>query len=664
MKLRLLPEHIINKIAAGEVLERPASAIKELVENSIDAGATKLHIQINSGGRNLIAITDNGAGMDKQELELAILRHATSKLNDDDLFDINFFGFRGEALASIAAVSRVTITSRKQNAKDAWTIELTGGNIDNIKPANWQTGTKIEVRDLFFATPARLNFLKSERSEIIAIKDTIHKIAMAHPHIEFTLEDEKQKLLALKVDNANIHELGANRISDILGKKFYENSLPLDFKNDDIKISGYVSLPTFNLSTSTSQYLFVNGRAIRDKILQGSIRAAYQDYLAHNRFPAVVAFIDIKNDAVDVNVHPTKAEIRFRDSDKVKSLFIRAIKSALADGQFRASTTIAEDTLSKFKNAVATNNNPNIESGEANSSLPISNLAQFKRPDFSQISTKFPQNIPQVMDGLLVSNAQQLPLNVAQSSSKFDYNARQGDQKQNYNWQPQQRLPFAEQITQPKDGQGDKEDNINEEDNIIVAKADYPLGLAKAQIFDTYIVAQSDDSLIIVDQHAAHERLVYEKMKKSTEGKKIVTQLLLIPEIIELGESETESLCNYKDELAKLGLVFDKISGNTVAVRETPMMLGEFNIIELVKDLVHDIVEHDQVLSLNEKFEHLCGTMACHGSIRAGRKMNIVEMNAILRQMEQTPYSGQCNHGRPTYVELKINDIEKLFGRK
>lgn len=619
MKLHILSPTTINRIAAGEVIERPASVVKELVENAIDAGSTHIEIIINNGGRNLVSIADNGKGMSRDELELCIERHATSKLSDDDLFDINFLGFRGEALPSIGSVARMSITTCKADAGEAWSLSINGGDDLKIEPAALKQGTKIEVRDLFFSTPTRLKFLKTERTETIYIQEVISKLAMSYPAVGFTLKNEKKTLIDIKANSSLL-----DRLSNLIGKDFEQNAIELDVQREGVKLTGYAGLPTFNKGSAASQYIFVNKRPVKDKLLVGAIRAAYQDFLARDRYPVVALFLEIANGEVDVNVHPTKAEVRFRDSGLVRGLIVGSLKNSLATAGHRASSTVAREALSAFK----------PEERPAN-------LTNFPRPSFGSVSNNFPQVFP---------------THEPQNNNLSE------------NEQPAFRQPsFASNATQDAlFGAGQPINSVRQENYEYTATEDnnHQLGLARCQLHETYIVAQTQKGIVIVDQHAAHERLVYEEMKKALAKSDVKTQRLLIPEVIELSPIEAEQLLEKQQTLAKFGLVIDKFGEGAVVVRETPALLGEVDVQGLIKSISRDIEEFDEALSLNEILEHVCGTMACHGSVRAGRRLNINEMNAILRDMENTPFSGQCNHGRPTYVELKLNDIEKLFGRR
>ena len=606
MTIRLLPPNLVNQIAAGEVVERPASALKELVENAIDAKATRIDIVLNDGGRSLIVVTDNGCGMTSQELMVAVDRHATSKLPNDDLLDIRYLGFRGEALPAIGSVARLTVTSRIAGADSGWYVVVAGGRKDGPVPAPHPRGTRIEVRDIFFATPARLKFLKAAQTELSYAVDAIERLAMAHPDITFTLTaDGKQRLnLPAGLTQGDLFDAHLERLGVILGKDFAANAVPVAAEREGIKLYGYIGVPTFNRGNALAQYLFVNDRPVRDRLLAGAVRAAYQDFLAPNRHPYAVLFLDLPQREVDVNVHPAKAEVRFRDSGLVRGLMVGALKHALAEAGHRASTTVATGALGSFQ-----------AGGYRNLNL---------RPPASQ-------------GGYGAAYALQAPQEdenqgLAEGDSLFALS------------------PSAPDATP-----------------IQVVEADYrshPLGVARAQIHETYIVAQTADGIVIVDQHAAHERLVYERMKAALADGGIARQMLLIPEVIELDEASAARVAARAPELAELGLVLEAFGGNSIVVREVPALLGETDVVGLVKDLADDLAAVDEALSLKDRLGDVCGTLACHGAVRAGRRLNGAEMNALLRQMEVTPHAGQCNHGRPTYVELKLTDIERLFGRR
>ncbi len=610
-QIRILPNIIVNRIAAGEVIERPASVIKELVENSIDAGATQIDVSFSEGGKNSITISDNGFGMTKEDLDLAILRHATSKLPDDDLFNIRNFGFRGEAIPSIGSISRLKITSKKQNSNDCWEIFVDGGETKYLKPANINHGTTIEVRDLFFATPARLKFLKTDRSEKAKIIDTVNKIALANTKIGFKLREDERVIFSY---NHNLFDDNKTRMAEIVGKDFVENSVTVNAKRGNAEIVGLVSIPTFNRGTSNDQYLFVNNRPVRDKVLLGAIRGAYMDFLARDRHAVLVLFINVASDEVDVNVHPAKAEVRFRFESDIRGMLVGSIKNALAEAGHRASNTISTDLIDKFS----------------------------------------------VED----SNIQYLSLNQPQKTlGERERNFYSG----NYNYRntSQASANLSQKIFSPFElspaAKFDEEtnENINTEE----AK-EFPLGVARAQLHENYIIAQTEDGLVIVDQHAAHERLTYEKMKIDYKNKDIRTQKLLIPEIIELSEDKADILFEKAGELKSFGIILEKFGTKAIALTEIPEILYKENLRKLIEDLVDDYTEYNQQISLSEKIEHILETIACHMSVRSGRRLNVYEMNSLLREMESTPHSGQCNHGRPTYIKLKLDDIEKLFGRK
>ncbi len=627
MTIRRLPEVIINRIAAGEVVERPASVVKELVENAIDAEATHIEITIENGGRNLISIIDDGYGIKKDDLSICVDRHVTSKLPNDDLFNINSFGFRGEALPSIASVGKLTITSRHKDSNEAWSVYIEGGKKHSAAPASLQKGTKLEVRDLFYATPARLKFLKSERAEKQQVVDVIHRIAMSYPEIAFTLNVDGKTTLSLAQEQGNLFDQRLNRLSKIIGKDFAENALPIERSAHDVTIKGYTSVPTFNRGTSSHQYVFVNNRPVKDKLILGAIKGAYQDFLARNRYPVIVLFIYVNADDVDVNVHPAKAEVRFRDSNTVRSVIVGAIKHAVAEAGHKASTTVADSALSSLTphyvppSTPSTtqsahfqgNYRPNPSYGSSGAYAP-SNMAEQASSPY-QPSTLHDNAPPQA-----IFAAQSLP--------------------------PQTKAAFA----------------IAEETHQQLTH--FPLGSARCQLHKTYIVSQADESIIIVDQHAAHERLVYETMKDQMARHDVATQKILIPEIIPLEETPLTLLLERQQQLAEYGVIFEKFGENSISILEMPSILGTINIKALIQNLADDLVVNGELLSLTEAIEHVSETIACHGSIRAGRELNTDEMNALLRQMEATPHSGQCNHGRPTYVELKLSDIEKLFGRR
>jgi len=607
MPIRRLPETVVNRIAAGEVIERPAAAIKELVENAIDARATRIDVTLSDAGRSLIAVVDDGTGMKPDELLLAVERHATSKLPDDDLLHIATLGFRGEALPSIGAVSRLTITSRPRDAAEAWAIAVEGGAVTRPTPAAHPPGTRVEVRDLFYATPARLKFLKGDRAELSAAVDTVERLAMAHPHVAFYLSADGRTPVKLSAAPGLVGDPQAarlERISAVVGKEFFDNAIAIAAEREGITLTGHAGLPTYHRATAAAQYLFVNGRPVRDKLLGGAVRGAYADFLARDRHPVVALFLDVPPEQVDVNVHPAKAEVRFRDAGLVRGLIVGSLRHALAEAGHRASTTVGIGALG---------------------ALRPGNGASAPTPSFTYQGSYGRPSYPRA--GLAEAAAgYQAPLDGAMTMA------------------PAARTEMA-----------------------AAAASDpgrWPLGAARAQVHGTYIVAQTEDGIVIVDQHAAHERLVYERMKTQIEAGGIARQALLVPEIVELSEAEIERLTARSAEFAELGLVLETFGQGAVAVREVPALLGDVDVQGLVRDLADELAEFGTALSLKEKLADVCGTLACHGSVRAGRALNGDEMNALLRQMEATPHSGQCNHGRPTYVELKLADIEKLFGRR
>jgi DNA mismatch repair protein MutL len=608
MPIRHLPENLVNQIAAGEVIERPAAAVKELVENAIDAGATRVDIAIRDGGASLISVADDGIGMSASDLALCVERHATSKLPDDDLVHIQSLGFRGEALPSIGAVSRLSLTSRARGAPEAHLISVHAGKKSGPAPAALNAGTRVEVRDLFYATPARLKFLKTPRAEAQAVRDTVERLAMAYPDVHFKLFNDDAETLDLPAPGGPLArgdaaESRLARLRQIMGRDFAENALKITAERDGVRLSGYASLPTLNRGTSQYQFFYVNGRPVKDKQLIGAVRGAYMDFLASQRHPMLCLFIDLPPEDVDVNVHPAKAEVRFRDAALVRGLVVGGLKQAIAQAGHRASTSVATDTLQSFQAPA-----PSGSGWNGSYAMP-SRAPVYAREGAAPV----------------YATSGNLALDAGPAARRQD-------------------LP---PIEAPVD-----------------VPAEYPLGAACAQLHETYIVAQTRDGLVLVDQHAAHERLVYEDMKKALAQGGILRQPLLLPEVVEMDAPAAERLLARRAQLAELGLVIDDFGKGAVVVQETPALLGAINIRKLVLDLADDIADFGETHSLKEKLEEVCSTMACHGSVRAGRRLNAEEMNALLRQMERTPHSGQCNHGRPTYVELKLHDIEKLFGRR
>ncbi len=598
--IRRLPEGTINRIAAGEVIERPASVVKELVENAIDAGAAQIDIRVEAGGRSLIRVSDDGRGMSGEEIELAVERHATSKLPLDDLENISTLGFRGEALPSIGSIARLTITSRPQGQANAFELRLEGDVRHELKPAALNGGTRVEVRDLFFRTPARLKFLKSERAENMAVSDVVKRLAMAHPEIGFRLATGTGRDLVLPAcDGGAAGALG--RISAIIGRDFREGCIAVEAMRDNLRLGGYISLPTLNRNTGMAQYLFVNGRPVRDRLLLGALRGGYADVLARGRYPLAALFVDIDPSDVDVNVHPAKAEVRFREPGAVRSLMIGAIRQALAEAGHASASSVANDALAAMRPSAAPG--PGAYRGAS------------------------------ARSGYMLPRRESLDL----AASGFV------------------PLPGLSEMSARIDEEEGQEDSAGD---------DLPLGTARVQIFDTYIIAQKPGGLVIIDQHAAHERLVYERLKASHASGEIARQILLVPEIIELDEDQAARLVDSAETLCELGLVIENFGPGAILVREVPALIGNGDIAALIRDLAGTIGEFGDIDLLRERLNDVLASMACHGSVRAGRRLGPEEMNALLRDMEKTPRSGQCNHGRPTYIELKLDDIEKLFGRR
>jgi DNA mismatch repair protein MutL len=601
MPVRQLSEAVINRIAAGEVVERPASVVKELVENALDAGARRIDVHTDGGGRRLIRVTDDGEGMTRADLELAVERHATSKLDSDDLLAIHTLGFRGEALPSIGAAATLTMTTRHADEPHAWSITVDAGEKSAAKPASLGHGTTVEVRDLFHATPARLKFLKADRSEAEAVRDVVRRLAMSRPDVSFTLAGEERAPLTWGPAADGDHLV---RLGDVLGPDFRANAVAIDGGQEGIRVTGFAGLPTLSRANSLGQYLFVNGRPVRDKLLFGAVRAAYADYLPRDRHPVLALFVSLDAREVDVNVHPAKTEVRFRDAGRVRSLIVRALKEALVREGQRAATTGGSATIATFRPAAA----------------PRRGAYDWRR------SPARPAGFAPTRSWAAAGFAE-----AAQAA--FDVGEPAADSA------VARFEPAADQI-------------------------DRPLGAARAQVHETYIVAQTHDGLVIVDQHAAHERIVYERMKAAIEKTGVARQILLIPEIVELDETDAARLAARAEELARFGLVIEAFGPGAVAVRETPSMLGDVDVRGLINDLAEHAAEWDDALPLERRLMHISATMACYGSVRAGRRLKPEEMNALLREMEGVPNSGQCNHGRPTYVELKLTDIERLFGRR
>ena len=605
MTIRILPPTLVNRIAAGEVIERPASAVKELVENAIDAAASRIDVVVRDGGRVLISVTDDGIGMAREELVLAVERHATSKLADGNLMDIASLGFRGEALPSIASVSRFEIASRCRDADQAWSVSIDGGVKGDPRPTAMPEGTRVDVRDLFFATPARLKFLKAPRTELNHAIAAVKRLAMAHPDVAFSLSDENKCHLRYGAGQGELLDRRLSRLADVMGQEFADNALEILAERDGIRLTGYAALPTLNRGTSQFQYLFVNGRPVQDRLLAGAVRGAYADFLARDRHPMVALFIDSPPELVDVNVHPAKAEVRFRDPGVVRGLIVGALRHALAEAGHRASTTVAGAALGAIR--------------------------------------------PGGIGGSAGYGRGPVPRGLAEEAARYYAPDGQGSRL------PGLGAPTAavteDQI--PADPPASGPDDQT-----------HPLGAARAQMHETYILAQTGDGIVIVDQHAAHERLVYERMKAALADTGVARQGLLIPEVVELEEPAVQAVLARAEELAEFGLVVESFGPTAVVVREVPAILGEIDVKGLVRDLADGLREFEGGFALKERIDDVCATMACHGSVRAGRRLGSEEMNALLREMEATPHSGQCNHGRPTYVELKLADIERLFGRR
>ncbi|MES0809657.1 DNA mismatch repair endonuclease MutL [Roseibium sp. SCPC15] len=630
MQVRQLGEQVINQIAAGEVIERPASVIKELVENAVDAGATNIEIVTAAGGKTLMRVADDGAGMRQDDLRLAIRRHCTSKISDDDLFDIRTLGFRGEALPSIGSVARLAIQTRHVDEDHAWAIAVEGGKEQPIVPAARTRGTQVEVRDLFFATPARLKFLKSDRAEASAITEIVKRIALAYPQIGFSLSGADRQPQSWPAARGSEPHLA--RIAQILGQDFVDNAMEIDAEREGVGLTGFAGLPTHHRGNAQHQFFFVNGRPVKDKLLLSGLRGAYADVLARDRHPVVVLFIDLDPAQVDVNVHPAKADVRFRDAQLVRGLLVGAIKHALVQSGHRSSTSNAAVALDAIR-AQGTGFQGASTGGYAASGNGAGSGFAHQRPDPE------PQWKPDAFRPLDSGPAHPV----------------------GFSEQPQSTF-------QAQDGLGGlavpSADARANDVPVEVEKTQLPLGAARAQVHETYIISQTDDGVVIVDQHAAHERLVYERLKEALAKKDVSRQILLIPEIVELTEEDALRLADRAEDLEKVGLSLEAFGPGAIAVRETPAILGDMDIQGMVRNLADELAEWDTAEGLKEKLDHVAATMACHGSVRAGRRMRPEEMDALLRDMEATPLSGQCNHGRPTWVELKLSDIEKLFGRK
>jgi len=597
--IRQLDEAAANRIAAGEVVERPASAVKELVENALDAGAGRVEIDIADGGKTLIRVTDDGCGMTATDLPLALARHATSKIDGSDLLNIRSFGFRGEALPSLGAVGRLVIRSRVAGG-DGHEIRVSGGMVEPVRPSALSGGTVVELRDLFYATPARLKFLRTDRAEMQAITDVVKRLSMAEPFVSFVLRDlsggDARVSFRADAETGDLFDALRGRLRIVLGSEFTENALALEADREGVRLTGYAALPTYSRGSAVQQFLFVNGRPVRDKLLIGALRGAYADTLSRDRHPAACLFIDVDPERVDVNVHPAKAEVRFRDPGLVRGLIVSGIRHALAEAGHRSSSTVSSATLGAFQPEGAV---PRVYQMDRPSSGARALSYRAQAPGFAEMAPDWSARV--VEDGADVAAAE------AQSG---------------------------------------------------------PLGAARAQIHENYIIAQTEQGIVIVDQHAAHERLVYERLKLQMAESGVAAQALLIPEIVELSSDDASRLLDHSDDLARLGLVIEPFGAGAVAVRETPAILGEVACRALLLDILDELADQGSSTQLADLIDAILSRVACHGSVRSGRRMGADEMNALLREMEATPLSGQCNHGRPTSVTLSLADIERLFGRR
>jgi DNA mismatch repair protein MutL len=643
MPVRQLDPATINRIAAGEVVERPASVVKELVENALDAGARRIDVLTDGGGRRLIRITDDGAGMTRADLALAVERHATSKLDGDDLHAIRTLGFRGEALPSIGAAARLAITTRHASEPHAWAIAVDAGVKSQVKPAALSLGACVEVRDLFYATPARLKFLKTDRTEAEAIRDAVRRLAMSRPDVAFTLAGEERAPVtwAAALPDAPGRLV---RLGDVLGAEFRANAVAVAAGREGFSLEGFAGLPTYSKGNALGLYLFVNGRAVRDKLMLGAVRAAYADYLPRDRHPVVALFITLDPREVDVNVHPAKTEVRFRDAGLVRSMMVGALKEALTRESGRTASTGGAASIAAFR--------PGLPRANAFPPpfLPSGGKGGWDR---GALAPAFSGQHVEAFAGSAGSGAAGLD---AAAQAFCDDGGQPA-----YDAGPAGLMSGVQAAFDAGPPSADARAAIADAGPDLM---DRPLGAARAQVHGAYIVAQTRDGMVIVDQHAAHERLVYERMKASLERTGVARQILLIPDIVELDETGVERLAARADDLARFGLVLEAFGPGAVAVRETPALLGEIDSAALVRGLAEHMAEWDEALPLERRLMHVAATMACHGSVRAGRRLRPEEMNALLRDMEATPNSGQCNHGRPTYVELKLADIERLFGRR
>lgn len=620
MPIRQLSPETVNRIAAGEVVERPASVVKELVENAIDAGARDIEVVTAGGGLSLIRVSDDGVGMSPQDLVMCVERHATSKLREEDLFDIRTLGFRGEALPSIGSIARLEIASRARGTDEATAIVVDRGAKGPIRPVALNTGTRIEVTDLFSATPARLKFLKSERAENLAVSDTVKRLAMAHPEVAFKLVTGERTSLRLPGCQADAQGL-LQRLGRIMGRDFLADALEIAGEREGVRVAGFAGLPTLNRGDASQQFLFVNGRPVKDRLVIGALRAAYGDTVPRGRHPLVALFVDVDPRELDVNVHPAKTEVRFRDAGAVRGTMIGALRHALETAGHRASVRGGHDTIATLRPEIDPQTGEIFGSGEG-------------------FATAAPAGAH------------------ASATSYSGYGqGRPAGFAPGAGFAEPTQAPFASFEATGADASANSEPVRSD-------LIDSPLGAARAQLHETYIVSQTRDAVVIVDQHAAHERLVYQKLKAMLTETGVARQGLLIPVIVDVGEDGAEALAEKSEELAELGLIVDRFGPGAVAVREVPALLGDTDVVGLVRDLADEIMSEADGSALKDRLEAVASRMACHGSVRAGRRLTAAEMNALLREMEATPFSGQCNHGRPTYVELKLADIERLFGRR
>jgi DNA mismatch repair protein MutL len=594
VSIRRLPEHLVNRIAAGEVVERPASALKELTENAIDAGATRIAIRLAAGGTELIEVTDDGCGMSPAEMALSLERHATSKLPDDAIEAVTTLGFRGEALPSIASVARLSLESRVRGA-EGWALTVDNGDRIAEGPAALPPGTRVRVEQLFARVPARRKFLRSARSEYAACLDVVKRLAMARPDVAFSVEHDGRRVLSVQGG-----ETRPERVAALTDRALFDNSVAIDFEREGLVLGGVAGLPTFNRGVADHQYLFVNGRPVKDRLLAGAVRGAYAEMLARDRHPVVALFLDVPASEVDVNVHPAKTEVRFRDPALARGLIVSGLRRALDEAGHRSVQRPAAGALGMWQSE-----------------------ATMPGPD------------PQLWDAGRDHGSGDAP-----GASRHAV----------YDRRPTFQTPLPQARAEPAHAP-------------IPERIQFPLGVARGQVAKTYIVAEAEDGLIIVDQHAAHERLVLERMRRAMQGGGVASQALLLPEVVELDEPACDRLESRAEELAQFGLDLERFGPRAMLVRATPAALGAGDVHGLITDLADELASFDEALSLKERLDHVASTMACHGSVRAGRVLSVAEMNALLREMEVTPHSGQCNHGRPTWVKLDAQSLKKLFGR-